>query len=95
MAQYRAVIQGSRGATSRLGGKNGGIRAEVNGWHRGIRVVAEQHDRKGDGKKQDRFIIYITGGSNSGGFSGSDQLLAVVYEDGFVDNTRRSGENAC
>lgn len=92
MAQFRAVIQGSRGAASRLGGKESGIHTIVNGWHRGIRVVAEQHDREGNGKKQDRFVIYITGGSNG---SQPEELLAVVYEDGFVDNTRRSGENAC
>jgi len=38
MAQYRAVIKGSRGEASRLGHKSSGIRAEVNGWNLGILV---------------------------------------------------------
>lgn len=59
MAQYRAIIKGSRGEASRLGHKSSGIRAEVNGWNLGILVNARFEEEKGD-----VFEIYVTGGSN-------------------------------
>lgn len=60
MAQYRAVIKGSRGETSRLGHKSSGIRAEVNGWNLGILVYGWSDPEKGD-----VFEVYLTGGSKA------------------------------
>jgi hypothetical protein len=59
MAQYRAVIKGTRGEASRLGQKSTGIRADVNGWDVGIRVYGTFDPSKGD-----VFEVYLTGGSN-------------------------------
>lgn len=60
MAQYRATIQGQRGAASRLGGKRSGISAYVNGWQCGVRVVSsDDSDRTG----QDEFEVFSTSGS--------------------------------
>lgn len=57
MAQFRAVIQGQRGHASRLGSKNSGISASVNGWTAGVDVVAVHVAGK------DVFRVYRTGGS--------------------------------
>lgn len=77
MAQYRAVIQGSRGAASRLGGKSSGIRADVNGWTAGVRVEAGQIDGR------DVFKIYKTGGSNA---ARSAEYIGCVLASGeFID----------
>lgn len=64
MARFRATIQGSRGAASRLGGKEAGARASVNGWNVGVNVFANAaKDRNGN--EGDRITLYITGGSNN------------------------------
>lgn len=60
MAQFRASISGQRGEASRLGSKNSGITAYVNGWTAGVRVIAEHVDGK------DRFGVYRTNGSGYG-----------------------------
>lgn len=60
MAQFRATIQGQRGGSSRLGSKQSGMEATVNGWTAGIRVLAEHVDGK------DRFGVYRTNGSGYG-----------------------------
>lgn len=58
MAQFRAVIEGNRGPTSRLGSKQSGMTAHVDGWYSGVTVKASHIDG------QDVFTIYATGGSN-------------------------------
>jgi len=63
MAHFRGTVQGSRGAVSRLGGKEKGMSANVNGWRAGVRVHA-YHLYSQD---KDIFTIRITGGSGSGG----------------------------
>lgn len=62
MANFRATIKGTRGQASRLGSKNSGIKAHVNGWDVGIDVCASVNT---DG--QDEFRVYLTGGSNDAG----------------------------
>ena len=62
MAQFRATIKGQRGHASRLGGKNTGIFAWVNGWHSGVEVCGKYNEIT----KQDEFQIYKTGGSCGG-----------------------------
>lgn len=77
MARYRAEIQGSRGAASRLGSQNSGIRAKVNGWDSGVAVYGGQDIATG----RDIFDIYMTGGSN--GQTPSRWIgQVVVNEDG-------------
>jgi hypothetical protein len=58
MAHFRATIKGSRGLASRLGGKEGGIIARVDGWNCGVTIWAFHRDGK------DVFEIVKTGGSN-------------------------------
>jgi len=71
MAQFRGIIQGSRGEASRLGGKSSGLRAVCNGWHKGVTVIARHKDGK------DIFNIYETGGSNG---AESENLIAIIEE---------------
>lgn len=59
MAQFRATIKGSRGATSRLGGKLNGISARIDGWEYGIAVECYFDEKKA----KDVFFVYKTGGS--------------------------------
>ena len=47
MAQFRAVIKGSRREASKLGHKSSGIRAEVNGWNLGILIYGWSDPEKG------------------------------------------------
>ena len=60
MAHYRATIQGQRGEASRLGTKQSGIRAHVNGWDIGV-YVSIQHIQGHD-------VVYVslTHGSHGG-----------------------------
>jgi len=60
MAQFRAIIEGSRGPASRLGGKASGIYAEAHGWDSGVDVHGDATD---DG---DVFTIYAHGGNSNG-----------------------------
>lgn len=71
MAQFRAIIQGQKGAVSRLGNKKSGINATVNGWNLGIMVRAYHVDGR------DFFEICRTGGSNGGPW----EQVAVISED--------------
>lgn len=71
MAQFRAVVKGSRGPTSRLGSKRSGIVAEVNGWTLGVTVYAVHVNGK------DRFEVWQTDGSK-----GTDARLVQVIEEG-------------
>lgn len=59
MAQFRAIIRGQRGEASRLGSKNSGIVAHVDGWNVGVTVRGMV-----DADGRDVFTIYATGGSN-------------------------------
>jgi hypothetical protein len=59
MAQFRGTLLGQRGAVSRLGSKKSGLVALVDGWHKGIRVIAWTAK---DG--QDHFTVWRTGGSS-------------------------------
>ena len=74
MAQFRATIQGCRGEASRLGGKESGIRASVNGWRGGVSVEAIVNPNGND-----EFRVYATGGSGYGGGAG---FLGSVKQDG-------------
>lgn len=60
MAQFRAIIRGTRGEASRLGSKQSGIIAHVDGWHTGATVRISHVDGR------DRVSVYRTGGSNRG-----------------------------
>jgi len=60
MAQFMATIQGNRGEASRLGSKDSGISAKINGWDAGISVEA-WYDQA---TEEDYFRVYQTGGSN-------------------------------
>jgi hypothetical protein len=75
MAQFIGIVQGNRGSTSRLGTKETGLYATVNGWHRGIEVRAYHEDG------EDCFDIYITGGSTG---SDTHNRLCHVAESGVV-----------
>lgn len=59
MAQFRAVIEGQRGSASRLGSKQSGMTAHVDGWNAGVTVRASV-----DSEGRDVFTVYQTGGSN-------------------------------
>jgi hypothetical protein len=60
MAHFRGWLQGNRGATSRLGGKQSGIRVSTNGWNLGVEVTG-YFDKE---KDTDVFTVVLTGGSN-------------------------------
>ena len=74
MAQFRAGIQGSRGAVTRLGGAASGITAFVHGWDIGVDVAAS-HDAAGD-----CINVYVTGGSHAR----MQRRLLVTIRDGHV-----------
>jgi hypothetical protein len=79
MAQYHAKIKGNRGEASRLGSKESGISALINGWNIGIGVDMFYDDDL----EQDKIVVYKTYGSNK---TGKDELLMTVYENGTIDN---------
>ena len=62
MAQYRTTIKGQRGEASRLGSKNSGMTAHVNGWNIGASVWLPWDEVK----KEDRIRIELTSGSGYG-----------------------------
>lgn len=73
MAQFRGTLRGQSGHTvSRLGGKNTGMEATVNGWRAGIRVVAYHRDGK------DRFDVFRTKGSGPSLYP--EALIAAIRE---------------
>lgn len=59
MAQFRAIIRGQRGEVSRLGSKQSGMVAHVDGWHTGVTVRISHCDGR------DLVSVYRTGGSNA------------------------------
>jgi hypothetical protein len=60
VARFRATIKGSRGEVSRLGTEKSGLDVNVNGWTKGVRVVAYVQDGV------DTFDVWETDGSASG-----------------------------
>jgi hypothetical protein len=81
MAQFRATISGQRGEASRLGSKNSGMSALVNGWNSGVRVEARHIDG------MDCFDVYATGGSHK---ATHDTFLGTVNAFGvWFPNTRQ------
>lgn len=78
MAQFMTTIQGNRGETSRLGSKNSGMVARVNGWDSGVTVIAG-HDDEGD-----FFNVYQTGGSNH---TTAQKLIGVLRNGEFTPAT--------
>ena len=72
MAQFRAIILGQRGAASRLGSKNSGILAHVDGWNAGVTVRAMV-----DTQGRDVFTVYATGGSNR---AQTERVIAVITD---------------
>jgi hypothetical protein len=59
MTQFRAVIQGQRGAASKLGSKSSGIEAHVNGWGSGITVIGYYNKEK----DRDEFTVILNEGN--------------------------------
>lgn len=85
MARFRAEIGGNRGECSRLGSKQSGIVAKVNGWHKGIIVVGKVN---ADG--EDVFTVWETGGSNGG----DSKIIATIIDKSDTKNTNLIlGEN--
>jgi len=61
MAQFYATINsGRRATTTKTGHKTTGLDATVNGWNKGVRVLARYNEEK----QRDEFFIYQTSGSN-------------------------------
>ena len=81
MAQFKADIKGSRGAASRLGGKDSGISGHIRGWSSGIKVEGHYDEDMGD-----IFLVWQTSGS---GFKGRSVLLGKLVGDSFtaIENT--------
>lgn len=73
MAQFRAIIKGARGETSRLGSKASGISAKINGWLAGVSVSGRfENDR-------DTFEICASGGSHAR--SSAEPIARVAESD--------------
>ena len=75
MAQFRAIIQGSKGEVSRLGGKSAGIRSQTDGWNCGVRVIGYHEDGK------DYFRVTLTSGS---GYTGNDKEIGIFTKDDLI-----------
>jgi hypothetical protein len=60
MAHFRGTIKGGRGAVSRLGHKNTGLSASLNGWRLGCEVELSYDARRG----KDVVTVYKTSGSS-------------------------------
>lgn len=70
MAHFRAVIRGNRGDASRLGSKDSGMVAHVDGWHTGATVRIWHCDGR------DLVSVYRNGGSNG---NGTEKLVAQWF----------------
>ena len=68
MARFYGVIEGNRGAASRMGTPSSGFWAHIRGWNIGIRV---ELSTDGD---YDVCRVYKTHGSNG---AGSDELIGT------------------
>jgi hypothetical protein len=75
MAQFMAIISGSRGEASRLGTAKSGIMTHVKGWNSGVKVYGYV-----DANGQDKFDIFVTTGSSHK--ISSTPIGSVVLVDG-------------
>ena len=73
MAQYRSTIKGIRGVASRLGSKQSGMEADINGWNIGVRVIIKWNDDY----DCDEVFVYKTAGSNGGS---NEELITSFRE---------------
>jgi hypothetical protein len=73
MANFRALIRGQRGEASRLGSKQSGIVAHVDGWHSGVTVRVSHVDGR------DLFSVYRTSGSTPRAGSGANETLIAQW----------------
>lgn len=73
MAQFMATIQGNRGEASRVGSRDSGIVAHINGWDFGITVAARHVNGK------DLFDVYKTSGSHR---RSAPTLIGTYSEEG-------------
>lgn len=48
MAYFRGVLQGQRGATSRLGSKSSGISAHIRSWNNDLHATLSYSDKNGE-----------------------------------------------
>ena len=81
MAQFKAEINVSRGAVSRLGHKTTGISSHTCGWESGIKVEGHHDEELGD-----IFLVWQTSGS---GFKSKSVLLGKLVGDSYtaIENT--------
>lgn len=77
MAQYRGLIEGTRGETSRLGSKTSGLKAKCDGWNIGTTSIINYNKDK----QRDEIEVWITSGSKR---NSHDTYLGSFYraEDG-------------
>ena len=64
MARFRGIVKSGRGESTRLGHTSTGLSTHCNGWDGGIAVYAGNSNGTQPGA--DRFVVYVTGGSNQG-----------------------------
>jgi len=93
MAQFRGVMQGRKGSTSRLGTKKSGLSAMINGWNTGVEV---RIDHEGG---EDITRVYLTGGSN-GSIATRNLILAstaknVAFNQDFIDSIKGRVTKEC
>lgn len=89
MAHFYAEIEGTRGATSRIGSKVSGIKGHIRGWNCGVRVRGKYKSSD----EQDEFQIYATGGSSG---RRSDTFIGTVDSEGnfhLAEDIRQQVEN--
>ena len=60
MAHFRNTVQGNRGEASRLGTKDSGMKASIDGWDVGVDVTIRYNGKTG----LDEIHVYKTNGSN-------------------------------
>lgn len=89
MAQFRGLVEGTRGEATRLGSKVSGLVTECNGWRSGVKVYASFNTTTG----LDDFHIYLTDGS---AHAAMDRLLAVVRgQDVEIEQLTADGRRSC
>jgi hypothetical protein len=82
MAHFYGSVQGSRGKTSRVGGKNSGIKSHIRGWNIGVKTEMYTNEQ---GK--DHFRVYKTGGSNN-------YSSLLIYDSGHEEQSNLLKEQA-
>jgi hypothetical protein len=65
MARYRVEVQGDGQKISHLGSIHSGIWSHTRGWDVGIEVVGDRSTRTNNHQNDDKFYVYLTGGSNN------------------------------